>query len=79
LETEHTAFVVGLAHQAQMVMQLRGLDTGEAKDVSGVMRISRGGAWGRTRPDGGEIGWEEREVLYFIQRDAGIRVFERGE
>ncbi|KAJ9283938.1 hypothetical protein DTO021C3_8473 [Paecilomyces variotii] len=76
LETEHAAFVVGLAHRASMVMQLRNLDTGAAKDVSGVLRISKGGG-----PDQetGEGAWEEKEVLYFVQRDGGVRVFGRGE
>jgi len=78
LETEHTNFVVGLCHRARMVIQLRNLDTGVARDVSGVLRTSRGGAWEEEQSKDGEK-WEEKEVLYFIQRDAGVRVFERGE
>lgn len=58
-----------------MVMQLRNLDTGAAKDVSGVLRVSKGG--GASENEG--LDWEEKEVLYFVQRDAGIRVFGRGE
>jgi len=77
LETEHTNFVVALCHRARMVIQLRNLDTGVARDVSGVLRTSRGGAWEEQSKDGEK--WEEKEVLYFIQRDAGVRVFERGE
>ncbi|GAD92277.1 conserved hypothetical protein [Paecilomyces variotii No. 5] len=76
LETEHAAFVVGLAHRASMVMQLRNLDTGAAKDVSGVLRISKGGG---PEQETGESAWEEKEVLYFVQRDGGVRVFGRGE
>ena len=78
LETEHAAFAVGSAHRARTVMQLRNLETGAARDVSGVLRISKGGAWegGESK---GEGGWEEREVLYFIQRDGGVSVFGRGE
>lgn len=75
LETEHAAFVIGLAHRAWMVMQLRNLDTGAAKDVSGVLRVSKGG--GASDDEG--LDWEEKEVLYFVQRDAGVRVFGRGE
>ncbi|KAL1968030.1 hypothetical protein VTN77DRAFT_2159 [Rasamsonia byssochlamydoides] len=74
LETEHAAFVIGLAHRARMVMQLRNLDTGAAKDVSGVLRVSKGGG-----ALDEELDWEEKEVLYFVQRDAGVRVFGRGE
>lgn len=77
LETEHAAFAVGLSHQARIVMQLRNLETGAASDVSGVLRVSKGGAW-----EGDEISAEEnleKEVLYFVQRDGGVRVFGRGE
>ncbi|KXG46093.1 uncharacterized protein PGRI_049490 [Penicillium griseofulvum] len=74
IETEHAALVIGLAHRARSVMQLRTLDTGAAKDVSGVLRISRGGGLNSE-----EETLEEREALYFIQRDGGVRVFGRGE
>jgi elongator complex protein 6 len=75
IETEHAAFAIGLAHRARSVMQLRTLETGAAKDVSGVLRISRGGGWSA----GDEESLEEKEVLYFIQRDGGVSVFGRGE
>ncbi|KAH8426457.1 uncharacterized protein LDX57_004195 [Aspergillus melleus] len=78
LETEHSAFVIGSAHRAHMVMQLRVLETGVARDVSGVLRVSKGGAWGRDE-DSTQSHWEEREVLYFVQRDGGVNVFGRGE
>lgn len=74
IETEHAALVIGLAHRARSVMQLRTLDTGAAKDVSGVLRISRGGGLNAS-----EESLEEREALYFIQRDGGVKVFGRGE
>ncbi|KAK2734287.1 hypothetical protein FQN55_002835 [Onygenales sp. PD_40] len=82
LETEHAALVIGMAHQARTVMQLRGLDTGVARDVSGVLRISKGGGWAEMRGKGdgeteGEV--EEKEVLYFVQGDGAVRVFGRGE
>lgn len=81
LEKNHAAFVVGLAHRATMVLQLRTLDTGAAKDVSGVLRISRGGGFdNRTEDvDNNEGGHIEKEVLYFVQRDGGVRAFGRGE
>ncbi|KAJ6009341.1 hypothetical protein N7522_004357 [Penicillium canescens] len=75
IEMEHAAFAIGLAHRARSVMQLRTLETGAAKDVSGVLRISRGGGWSA----GEEGSLEEKEVLYFIQRDGGVSVFGRGE
>ncbi|KAJ5768302.1 hypothetical protein N7533_000885 [Penicillium manginii] len=75
VESEHAAFAIGLAHRAQSVMQLRTLETGAARDVSGVLRISRGGGWST----GAEENLEEKELLFYIQRDGGVRVFGRGE
>ncbi|OAX85438.1 hypothetical protein ACJ72_00163 [Emergomyces africanus] len=85
LDREHASLVVGMAHQARMVMQLRGLDTGVARDVSGVLRISKGGGWvpetgmGQNKGRPGHTGLEEKEVLYFVQGDGAVRVFGRGE
>lgn len=75
VETEHAAFAVGLAHRARSVMQLRTLETGAARDVSGVLRISRGGGLNASVEDD----LDEKELLYYIQRDGGLRVFGRGE
>ena len=53
-------------------MSVRGLDTGVAKDVSGVLRITRGvGEYA----DSGSV--EEREWLYYVGPDSGVKVFER--
>ncbi|EHA19998.1 hypothetical protein ASPNIDRAFT_39417 [Aspergillus niger ATCC 1015] len=79
LETEHAAFAIGSAHRAHMVMQLRNLETGAARDVSGVLRVSKGGAWGQNDSTEASSHWEEKEVLYFVQRDGGVSVFGRGE
>ena len=74
LETAHAALVMSLAHQARMVMSGRELDTGGARDVSGVLRITGGGGeWGN---GSGHV--EERECLYYVGGDGGVRVFERG-
>ncbi|KAK1826516.1 hypothetical protein QBC39DRAFT_316682 [Podospora conica] len=72
LEKGHAAFVLSLAHEAQMVASLRLLDTGTAKDVSGVLRITGGG------DDSGHA-VEEKEYLYHVGGDGGVRVFERGQ
>ncbi|KAI1370699.1 hypothetical protein F4677DRAFT_457643 [Hypoxylon crocopeplum] len=73
LEKEHAAFAVSLAHDAHLVLSLRMLDTGTARDVSGVLRATPGGG-------NNSIEWaiEERELLYFVAGDGGVRVFERG-
>ncbi|KEQ59170.1 uncharacterized protein M437DRAFT_57359 [Aureobasidium melanogenum CBS 110374] len=80
LEAAHAAFVVQQAHISTWVLSLRPLDTGKARDVSGVIRVSRGGAWDDDVED--EVKEQERkelEALYFVQNDGGVRVFERGE
>ncbi|KAK1782805.1 hypothetical protein QBC45DRAFT_343574 [Copromyces sp. CBS 386.78] len=73
LEKDHASFVLSLAHASEMIVSLRLLDTGIAKDVSGVVRITRGG------DSGGERQIEEREYLYHVGGDGGVRVFERGQ
>lgn len=78
LETAHAAFVTGLLHQARLVLSMRQLDTGVAKDVTGVLRITSGaGEWdemGRERSES----LKDAEFLYYVAGDGGVRVFERG-
>jgi elongator complex protein 6 len=76
LEYEHTNFVTALAHQSSWVMQLRGLDTGAAKDVTGVLRVSRGGSYDE---DSTKSRLEEGEWLYQLKRDGSVRVWSRGQ
>ncbi|KAI8195633.1 Elongator complex protein 6 [Colletotrichum sp. SAR 10_65] len=71
LEKEHAGFVLGLAHAAEMVVGLRLLDTGTARDVSGVLRVTAGGDGERTV--------EEAELLYFVGGDGSVKVFGRGQ
>ncbi|KAM3084158.1 hypothetical protein ACMFMG_001742 [Clarireedia jacksonii] len=76
-----TAFTLSLAHSADMLISVRELDTGAARDVSGVLRVTRGGQ-GFSGPENGvENGTEieEKELLYFVGGDGGVRVFERGQ
>ena len=77
LEREHTSLITTMAHQASLVMQLRGLDTGAARDVTGVIRISHGGQ----DEDGQEVGANkaEGEWLYQCKSDGSVRVWSRGE
>ncbi|KAI3398615.1 hypothetical protein diail_8963 [Diaporthe ilicicola] len=72
LEKEHASFVLSLAHEAEAVISLRLLDTGTAKDVSGVVRVTGGG---------GNLDRviEEHEYLYHVGGDGVVKVFERGQ
>lgn len=78
LETNHAALLLNLAHQADFVMSLKLLDSGTARDVSGVLRITVGDqAFDEDRDLHRKT--EERELLYFVGGDGGVRVFERGQ
>ena len=79
LEREHAAFALSVAHDARLVLALRMLDTGTAKDVSGVLRITAGGQHGGEESEGERDPIEERELLYFVGGDGAVRVFERGQ
>ncbi|WEW57496.1 hypothetical protein PRK78_002963 [Emydomyces testavorans] len=81
LEMEHANLAVGMAYQARVVMQLRGLETGAARDVSGVLQINRGTPFidpsDPGHPEDDDL--EPKEVLYHVQGDGAVRVFGRGE
>jgi len=58
-------------------MSLRLLDSGTARDISGVIRITiedKG-----AEDDHAVKRKEENELLYFVGGDGGVRVFERGQ
>ncbi|KAI0118200.1 hypothetical protein GGR51DRAFT_554693 [Nemania sp. FL0031] len=74
LEKEHASLALSLAHDAHLVMSLRMLETGTAKDVSGVLRVTPGGD-----EETAGVSVEDRELLYFIRGDGSVRVFERGQ
>lgn len=76
LEKEHLALLTIMAHQSNTVMQLRSLDTGAAKDVSGILRISQGGVDEDTEEEVEALGGE---WLYQMKGDGSVRVWTRGE
>ncbi|KAI6325247.1 hypothetical protein MCOR29_003860 [Pyricularia oryzae] len=76
LEREHASLALSLAHEADVLLALRLLDTGTANDVSGVVRITRGGGSGCGN---GRAPVEEHEYLYQVGGDGGVKVFERGQ
>ena len=71
------------------MFQLRGLDTGSAKDVSGVLRVSRGGAAedeyeiedrkASAQQKGAVEKLPDAEWLYQLKGDGSLRVWGRGE
>ncbi|KAK0764009.1 hypothetical protein N5P37_003404 [Trichoderma harzianum] len=67
LERSHAALVLAQTHAADLVLSIRLLDTGVAKDVSGVVRIAV-----RKEEE------ESAEYLYHIGADGNVKVFERG-
>lgn len=67
MERSHAALVLAQTHAADLVLSLRMLDTGVAKDVSGVVRIAV-----RKEED------EGAEYLYHVGADGNVKVFERG-
>lgn len=77
LEAEHAAFLLGIAHEADLTMSLRLLDSGVARDISGVVSVKAGDVGGDHQTD--RKIWEDREMLYFVAGDGGVRVFERGQ
>jgi elongator complex protein 6 len=78
LETDHAAFLFSLLHQADLIISLRLLDSGTARDVSGVIRITLGDQSAEEEQDiHRRVG--EKELLYFVGGDGGVRVFERGQ
>lgn len=70
------------------MVQLRGLETGAARDVGGVLRLSRGGAGfdeaGDQESDGdtgvaGAGPGQEGEWLYQVKADGSVSMWARGE
>lgn len=75
LEVATANFLTTQAHAARMVIGVRELETGAARDVSGVLRVTRGGDW----DDEQDEVVREKELLYLVQRDGNVKVFNRGE
>ncbi len=78
LETEASRFLTQQAHNARVVISIRELATGAARDISGVLRVTRSAcAYGEAEyPEQGAV--EDMEALYLVQRDGGVKVFQRG-
>lgn len=77
VEVESARFTAQQAHNARFVMSVRELETGAARDVSGVLRITRSSC-SYDLDDAEEPEVREMEALYLVQRDGNVKVFERG-
>jgi elongator complex protein 6 len=75
LQTQQQQFLLSLAHQADRVLATRGLDSGSARDVSGVVRVTRGG---RAEDDETAECPADVEWLYQVDMNRAARVWERG-
>jgi elongator complex protein 6 len=78
LETESQALLVGSAHTADLIISARGLDTGAAGDVGGVLRVTIPGAGRDDEDDSARKAWKEQELLYLVKTDGSAKVWERG-
>ena len=77
VEVESARFITQQAHNARYVMSVRELSTGAARDVSGVLRVTRSAcAYDIDEAVPEDI--REMEALYLVQRDGSVKVFERG-
>ena len=74
LEVDCARFITRQAHNANFVMSVRGLDTGAARDVSGVLRVTRSGH-SYDLDDDEEASVREMEALYLVQKDGGVQSF----
>tara|TARA_R110002003_G_scaffold1184_3_gene22588 strand:+ start:3973 stop:4524 length:552 start_codon:yes stop_codon:yes gene_type:complete len=85
LEIAQHNLVVKLGHMSRRILGVRVLDTGVARDVSGVIRITeQTTGWTdlgledeKGKDNGGESG-KGKEFLYQVKGDGSVRVFERG-
>ncbi|KAF2109233.1 hypothetical protein BDV96DRAFT_502942 [Lophiotrema nucula] len=81
LEVEGHNLLVKMAHVSSRILSCRVLDTGVARDVSGVLRITGGGSNTEGWWDESDNRSEEeqgRELLYLAKGDGSVKVFERG-
>lgn len=86
LQIAQQNLVVRTAHMSARVLGVRVLDTGVARDVSGVLRVTvNRESWADIatfgEDEGGAVKAPEEvgsEVLYKVNGDGSVRVFERG-
>ncbi len=67
LEYQHQSFLMLVAHASARLLSVRPLQTGLAKDVTGILRITYGGSTYGNHTDVGSL-----EVLYFADETLHI-------
>lgn len=82
LEIDGHNFLVKTAHMSSRILSCRVLDTGFAKDVSGVLRVTENNTGLELQlPKDTDAHAEERpgsELLYLVKGDGSVKMFERG-
>ncbi|EUC47686.1 hypothetical protein COCMIDRAFT_89424 [Bipolaris oryzae ATCC 44560] len=84
LELAHHNLLVKFAHMSRRILGVRILDTGVARDVSGVIRITeQKHEWSdldlnENEPKESGDNRRGKEFLYQVKGDGSVRVFERG-
>lgn len=82
LEVDGHNFLVKTAHMSSRILSCRVLDTGVARDISGVLRVTKNppAMTIALRQDGTTNGEEKqgRELLYLVKGDGSVKIFERG-
>ncbi|KAF9699190.1 hypothetical protein EKO04_002949 [Ascochyta lentis] len=85
LETAQYNFLTKVAHMSRRVIGTRVLDTGVARDVSGVVRVTEQrvgwsdlGLEGEDAKMDADDSGKGKEFLYQVKGDGSVKVFERG-
>jgi elongator complex protein 6 len=82
LEVHAHNLLVKVAHMSRRILSCRVLDTGFAKDVSGVLRITENSTSGnldlKLRSGAAPEEQEGTELLYLVKGDGSVKMFERG-
>lgn len=84
LEINYSSFAYAIVHRAYSIISLRHFPGGKTKDVTGVIRISRGSGYYAAKKDSSsdtsdheESTNTQLEMLYFVN-DSGVRFFHKG-
>ncbi len=78
IEFQQYDFLVHMIHRASLIIGLKPLETGRAKDVTGILRISRGTVPLSIDENDEKINEiQEREYFYLVNGDAQVQLFFR--